>query len=75
MSPDRPSAGVWTNAQTKALIRAMHSFCGKSNRYALTGGQGRRHLYLYEIGDPVSAMWAKMNVERRSPSPNRVTLQ
>jgi hypothetical protein len=43
-----PHDGLWheerwepTNAQTKALIRAMHSFCGKSNRYALTGGQGR----------------------------------
>ena len=31
----------------KAVARAMHSFVRKQQQYALTGGQGRRDLYLY----------------------------
>jgi hypothetical protein len=33
--------------------------------------QGRRprHLYLYEPADPVSAAWAKANIERRGGNP------
>lgn len=65
-------AGGWpdwdwkpTRAQQTAVTRAMHSFVRKHQQYALTGGQGRRQLYLYDTADPVSVMWAKLNVERR----------
>lgn len=47
----------------------MHSFVRKHQQYALTGGQGRRQLYLYDTDDPVSVMWAKLNVERRQRNP------
>jgi hypothetical protein len=67
-------------AQRKAVTRAMHSFVRKHQQYALTGGQGRRQLYLYDTADPVSVMWAKLYVERRhrnfiSRSDARVALQ
>ena len=52
-------------AQRKAVSRAMHSFVRKHPQYALTGGQGRKRLYLYEPSDPLSTMWAKMSVEQR----------
>ncbi len=60
-------SGSWepTAAQRKATTRAMRSFVRKHPRYALMGGQGRKHLWLYEPGDPVSAMWVKMTVEQR----------
>jgi hypothetical protein len=58
-----------TMAQSKSVSRAMHSFCRKFPQYALGGGKGRRHLYLYEPGDPVSAMWFKLNDERRGGNP------
>lgn len=54
-----------SNAQRKAVTRAMHSFVRKFPQYALMGGQGRKRLYLYEPANPVSAMWAKLTVERR----------
>lgn len=54
-----------TPAQRKAVVRAMHSFVRKNPQYALTGGRGRKQLYLFEPDDPVSAMWAKLSVERR----------
>jgi hypothetical protein len=57
---------VPTTAQRKAVVRAMHSFVRKKQQYALTGGQGRRDLFLYEPDDPMSAMRAKMTVERKS---------
>jgi hypothetical protein len=62
--------GDWepTMAQRKAVTRAMHSFVGKHRQYALTGGQGRRVLYLVDTADPVSEMWAKLWVERRRGS-------
>jgi hypothetical protein len=56
-------------AQRKAVTRAMHSFVRKHQQYALTGGQGRRQLYLYDTADPLSVMWAKLNVERRQRNP------
>ena len=58
-----------TLAQRKAVTRAMRSFVRKHQQYALTGGQGRRQLYLYDTADPVSVMWAKLNVERRQRNP------
>jgi hypothetical protein len=54
-----------TAAQCKAVTRAMNSFVHKHPQYALMGGQGRKRLYLYEPGDPVSTIWAKMSVEQR----------
>jgi hypothetical protein len=51
--------------QRKAIVRAMHSFVRKHQRYALAGGQGRKRLYLYDTADPVSVMWAKLSAERR----------
>lgn len=49
----------------------MRSFVRKHPQYALTGGQGRKRLYLYEPSDPVSVTWAKMTVE--SPSRKHVS--
>ena len=54
-----------TMAQSKAVTRAMHSFVRKHQQYALTGGQGRRALYLYDATDPLSAMWARVRSEQR----------
>ena len=58
-----------TLAQRKAVTRAMHSFVRKHQQYSLTGGQGRRELYLYDAADPLSATWAKLNAERRQRNP------
>lgn len=58
-----------TLAQRNAVTRAMHSFVRKHQQYALMGGQGRRALHLYDTGDPLSVMWAKLNVERRRGKP------
>jgi hypothetical protein len=52
-------------AQRKAVVRAMHSFVRKFPQFALMGGQGRKQLVLYEAGDPLSEMWARLTVERR----------
>jgi hypothetical protein len=38
-------------------------------QFALIGGKGRKQLYLYEPGDPLSSLWAKMNVESRKMVP------
>jgi hypothetical protein len=70
--PNRYTPGrVWgwtaaeaTPAQRKAAVRAMHSFVRRHQRYALAGGKGRKELVLYEPDDPLSAMWAKLTVER-----------
>jgi hypothetical protein len=58
-----------TLAQRKAVTRAMRNFVRKHPQYALTGGQGRRELYLYDTADPVSVMWAKLNAYRRQRNP------
>ena len=60
---------TFTPAQRKAVTRAMRSYARKHQRYALAGGQGRKQLYLYEPDDPLSAMWAKMQVANRKPNP------
>lgn len=52
-----------TMAQSTAVTRAMRSFVGKYQQYALTGGQGRHHLYLFDTADPLSVMWAKLWVD------------
>jgi hypothetical protein len=61
----------WTPSapQRQAILRGMHSFVRKYPNFALAGCQGRRGLYLYEPGDPLSALWAKMNVESRTVVP------
>jgi hypothetical protein len=61
----------WTPppARRKAVLRAMHSFVRKFPQYALMGGQGRRKLYLYEPADPLSTLWAELNVNRRRRNP------
>jgi hypothetical protein len=61
-----PSANyTFTPAQRKAVIRALHSFVRKHQRFALAGGQGRKMLYLYEPDDPISTMWAKLSLAYR----------
>jgi hypothetical protein len=45
----------------------MRSFVRKHQRYALAGGQGRKQLYLYEADDPLSVMWARLQVANRKP--------
>ena len=47
-----------TPAQRKAVVRAMRSFVGKHPRYALTGGQGRRQLRMFDTADPLSVRGA-----------------
>lgn len=59
-------SGSPSPAQRKAVCRAMHSFVRKFPQYALAGGKGRKYLYLFEPGDPVSAEWAKLSVENRN---------
>ena len=56
-------------AKQKSILRALHSFVRKHPESALMGGQGRKRLYLYEPGDPISALWAKLSIERREPLP------
>ena len=53
-----------SNAQRKAMIRALHSFVRKFPQYALMGGKGRKTLLLYETSDPVSGAWAKAMLTR-----------
>ncbi|HZZ23240.1 MAG TPA: hypothetical protein VFE60_12000 [Roseiarcus sp.] len=51
-----------TEAQMKAAKRALHSFVRKFPQYGVVSGRGGRGgLYLYERGDKLSAMWAKLN--------------
>jgi hypothetical protein len=60
---ERPPA---TMAQQKAISRALHSIVRKHPQYALIGGNGRKRLCLYEPADPLSALWAKLTVERHA---------
>jgi hypothetical protein len=66
-------ASVWgyqpSRARRKAVTRAMHSFVRRYQQFAITGGQGRRELYLYEADDPVSVKWAQMNTTRKRRNP------
>jgi hypothetical protein len=66
---DFGGTGRCTLAQGKAVSRAMHSFVRKHQQYALAGGRGRKSLYLYDIADPVSVMWAKLSVKHRRSVP------
>jgi hypothetical protein len=54
-----------TRSQLISAVRAMHSFVSKFPQYALISGKGRR-LQLYERGDDMSAMWAKLNSQHRA---------
>jgi hypothetical protein len=61
-----PEAPRPTEAQLKAAKRAMRSFVRKFPAYGLMvpkGGRGR--LLLYERGDEMSAMWAKLKSQSR----------
>jgi hypothetical protein len=49
-----------SRVQRRAATRAMRSFVRKHPQFALTGGKGRKPLMLYEPGDPLSAMRAKL---------------
>src|SRR6187401_1804044 len=40
-----------SNAQRKAMTRALHSFVRKFPEYGLMGGNGRKTLILYERAD------------------------
>jgi hypothetical protein len=53
-----------TRAQLKSAARAMHSFVRKFTEYDLISGRGR--LCLYQRGDELGAMWAKLNSQRKS---------
>ena len=65
----RTDAYDFTPAQRKAVVRSMNSYVRKHQQFALIGGQGRKRLYLYEPGDPLSAMWAKLQVDNRARDP------
>jgi hypothetical protein len=64
--PGHEWGGPWrpSRARRQAVVRAMHSFVRKFPQYALTGGQGRCPLYLYDPADPLSAFWAQLRIER-----------
>jgi hypothetical protein len=59
----RPPGWCWnwhpTEAERKAVARAMHSFVRKFPQFALLGGHGRKRLYLYDTTDPDSVLWLK----------------
>jgi hypothetical protein len=71
-------AATWnyqpTEAQRKAVTRAMRSFVRKKQQYALAGGKGRRGLLLYEPADPLSAMMLKLELARKPGQPHPTTL-
>ena len=50
------------------VTRAMRSIVRKYPQYALAG-KGCMVLYLYEPADPISTIWANLNVERRGSNP------
>jgi hypothetical protein len=55
-----------TEAQLKSAARAMHSFVRKHPQYGLISSRGGRgRLCLYEVGDDLSAMWAKLFSQRQ----------
>lgn len=54
----------FSHAQRAAVVRAMRSFVRKNPAYAVAGGAGRKSLRIYEIGDPISAAWARVSVAR-----------
>jgi hypothetical protein len=66
------------------MAHAMRTIVHKYPQFALTasdgfalgvgglvvlGGKGRKDLFLYEPGDPLSAIWAKLSVESRDHVP------
>jgi hypothetical protein len=58
-----------SRSQLQSVTRSMHSFVRKHQQYALTGGKGRKHLFLYEPDNLRSATMAKLRVERRDHIP------
>jgi hypothetical protein len=50
-----------TEVQLKAARRAMRTFVRKFPEYAVFSGKGRGRVELYERGDQLSAMWAKLS--------------
>jgi hypothetical protein len=52
-----------SRSQLNSAARAMHSFVRKFPQYGLISG---RRLALYERGDDLSAMWAKLNSQTES---------
>jgi hypothetical protein len=64
LPPERTSASI-SRAELTSAKRAMHSFVRKFPKYGLISGGGRGHLALYERGDDLSAMWAKLNSQRQ----------
>jgi hypothetical protein len=55
-----------SRSQLNSAARAMHSFVRKYPQYALIARSGRGCLALYERGDELSAMWAKLRSQRES---------
>ena len=55
-----------SRAQLNSAARAMRSFVRKFPQYGLISGVGRGRLTLYERGDELSAMWAKLNSQRQN---------
>ena len=56
-----------TEVQLKAAKRAMRSFARKFPQYAVMAAKGGRgRLSLYERGDKLSAMWAKLSSQSGS---------
>jgi hypothetical protein len=54
-----------SRSQLNSAVRAMHTFVDKFPQYGLVSAKGGRgRLALYERGDELSAMWAKLNSQR-----------
>jgi hypothetical protein len=55
----------WTPSVADQAKRAIRLFVRKNPQYALTGGNARKRLILYELGDTLSATWARLHVDER----------
>jgi hypothetical protein len=56
-----------SRSRLNSAVRAMHSFVGKFRQHGLVSGSSRGPLTLYESGDELGAMWAKLCSQRETP--------
>lgn len=70
-NPENRALVTFTMAQRKAVVRAMKGFVRRFPCYALTGGQGRSLLVLYEPGDPLSREACGLPESTTCPAPVR----
>ena len=71
----QPHVWDWKPQRThiKAATRAMHSIARKFPQYAVTARRSRRHVVLYEPGDPLGVLWAEMRMEARKKGNRNIT--